>query len=82
MAGALAEEALGGLFIPLDDAVEDWETFVNFEPRFPTPSLPAAELGFEFSTRQAGSTPQHQQALVRPPALLFCVQKPRKQDEI
>jgi hypothetical protein len=82
MAGAPAEEAPDGLFIPLDGPVEDWEVFINFEPRFPTPSLPAVSLGIESSIRQPSSTPQNQQALVHPHAPVICAQKSWRQEEI
>jgi hypothetical protein len=82
MAGAPAEEAPDGLSVPLADPAEDWEVFINFEPRFPTPSLPAVSLGIESSIRQPGSTPQNQQVLVYSHAPVICAQKSRKQDEI
>ncbi|KAH8746192.1 hypothetical protein BGZ57DRAFT_862297 [Hyaloscypha finlandica] len=82
MAGAPTEEAPDGLFVPLADSVEDWEVFINFEPRFPTPSLPAVSLGIESSIRQPGSTAQNQQVLVYSHAPVICAQKSRKQDEI
>lgn len=82
MAGAPAEEAPDGLVIPLGGPVEDWEVFIDFEPRFPTPSPPAVSLGIESSIRQPGSTPQNQQVLVHPHAPVICAQKSWRQEEI
>ena len=84
MAGPPANEAPNGLSILLDllgDPAEDWEFFINFEPQFLTPLLPALELGSESSTQQPHSTPQNQQALVRPHPPLIRAQKPPEQDE-
>ena len=82
MAGPPATKAPCGLSIPFDDLVEDWEVFINFEPQFPTPSLPAVELGYKCSTQQPKSIPQNQQTLVQRRPLAFCAQKPLEQDEI
>jgi hypothetical protein len=82
MAGPPAKEAPDDPFIPLDDPVEDWEVFINFEPQFPTPSLPAVELGSGSLTQPLNSTSQNQRTLVRPHPPVICVQKPPEQNEI